>query len=84
MNKHTIDLKCFAYNGERIYYYVKDVDINLKEVRGREMASAYIVICDDKKNQRDVFHVYDERYNVLYAMPDDAKRWYEEYLNETK
>lgn len=63
-----------------MYYFVKNIE--LKEVRGKEMASALIVVCDENDTQNDVFAVYDERRKVMYAMPDDVKRWYEEYLSE--
>ena len=41
-----------------------------------------MVICDENGTQIDFFAIYDDRYTVMYAMPDDAKRWYEEYLSE--
>ena len=72
--------KSFQYNGNTIYYFVKNIE--WKEIRGKEMASALMVICDENDNQNDFFAIYDERYKVMYAMPDDALRWYEEYLNE--
>ena len=74
------DMKSLQYNGGTIYYFVKDIE--WKEVRGKEMANAIMVLCDKNGTQNDVFAIYDERYKVLYAMPDDAKRWYEEYLSE--
>lgn len=80
MGKEVINKKQFLYNGQTICYFVKD--IKWKEIRGKEMASAIMVICDENNNHNDFFAIYDERYRVLYAMPDDAKRWYENYLCE--
>lgn len=74
------DMKSLQYNGETIYYFVKDIE--WKEVRGKEMANAIMVLCDENGTQNDVFAIYDERYKVLYAMPDDAIRWYKEYMND--
>ena len=71
--------KKFIYGGKTIYYLVKD--ITWKEVRGKEMAKAFMIIFDENNVQKDVFAVYDERYIVMYGMPDDAKRWYKEYIN---
>ena len=71
-------MKNFQYKGETIYYFVKDIE--WKEVRGKEMANAIMVICDEKGTQNDVFAIYDERNKIMCAMPDDAKRWYEESI----
>ena len=76
------DMKSFLYKEETIYYFVKD--IKWKEVRGEEVANACMVVCDENGTQNIVFTIYDERYKVIYAMPNDAKRWYEEYLNKNK
>ena len=80
MHKELISKKSFLYNEKTIYYFVKNIE--WQEVRGKEMASALIVVCDENDTQNDVFAVYDERYKVMYAIPDDVKRWYEEYLSE--
>lgn len=74
------DMKSFQYNGKTIYYFVKNIE--WKEIRGEEMASAFMVICDKNDTHNDFFAIYDERYKIIYAMPDDAKRWYEEYISE--
>ena len=39
-------------------------------------------VFDENHNALDVFQVYDEKTQVLYAMPDDALRWYKEYMND--
>ena len=75
-----MNLKCFQYKAQILYYFVKD--IQFKEVRGKEMADAYMVICDENMNQKDFLRVYDEKYKVLYAMPIDAEKWYKDYLKE--
>lgn len=67
----------FIYKGKIIYYFIKDIE--LKEVRGKEMANAIMVICDQNDNQKDFFSVYDEKDKVLYAMPSDALRWFEKF-----
>ena len=74
------DMKNFEYNGQTIYYFVKD--ITFKETRGKEMASGYMIVCDENSNQTGVFALYDERTKVIYALPNDAKRWYDDYLNK--
>lgn len=74
------DMKSFRYNGETIYYFVKDIE--WKEVCGKETANAIMVICDKNGTQNNVFAIYDERCKVMYAMPDDAARWYKEYMND--
>lgn len=35
------DMKSFQYKGKAIYYITKDIDINLRERNGVEMASCY-------------------------------------------
>ncbi len=74
------DVKSFQYQGKTIYYFVKDIE--WKEVRGKEMANALMVLCDENGTQIGAFAIYDERYNVMHAMPDDALRWYKEYKND--
>lgn len=71
--------KNFQHKGRTVYYFVKDIEC--KEKHGKEMASAIMVICDEDDAHIDCFSIYDERYKVLYAMPSDALRWYEEYLS---
>ncbi len=72
--------KSFTHNGQTFYYFTKDIE--LTEARGKEMAAAFVVLCDDNDNQIDFFRIYDERIKVLYAMPNDVSRWYLEYLSE--
>lgn len=84
MNDFYANLKSFEYNGKTIYYNIKDIDIRLKPIKGVEKASAYMDIFDENHNAIDVFQVYDEKNLVIYGMPSDAKRWYEEYLNDKK
>ncbi len=76
----SVNKKSFPYKGSAIYYFVKNIE--WKEVCGKEMASGFMVICDENDAQNDFFAIYDEKNKVMHAMPDDAKRWYEEYLNE--
>lgn len=80
MENDTVNKKSFVYNGHTICYFIKDIE--WKEARGKEMASAIMVMFDENGTQNDVFAVYDERYRVAYAMPDDALRWYKEYIND--
>lgn len=70
----------FQYNGNTVYYFVKNID--WKEIRGKEMANALMFICDENDNQNDFFSIYDEKYKVMHAMPNDALRWYKEYLSK--
>ena len=74
------NLKCFLYKGDTIYYFLKNIE--LKDICGKEMASAYMVVCDKEGKQKDVFHVYRERYEVLYAMEQDVCKWYEDHLKK--
>ena len=74
------DKKSFQYKGKTIYYFVKDIE--WKEVRGKEIANAIMVLCDENGTQNDVFAIRDERYKVMYAMPDDAEVWYEKHINK--
>ena len=75
------DMKSFQYKGKTIYYITKDVDINLRDKNGVEMASCYMEVFNDDYNAFDVFQVYDEKAKVLYAMPSDAMKWYENHTN---
>ena len=75
------DMKSFQHKGKTIYYITKDIDTNLREKNGVEMASCYIEMFDDNHNAFDVFQVYDEKAKVLYAMPSDAMKWYENHIN---
>ena len=77
MNSFLNELKYFEDKNQKRFYLLKDIVI--KEHRGEEMASANITIYDENRNEIDVFAVYDERYKVLYAMPQDVKRWFEEH-----
>lgn len=74
MYKRVDDLKCFEYKGEILFYELKDVE--LKEYRGKEVASAYMTVYFEDGNIYDGGKVYGERYTVLYAMPEAAKRWF--------
>ena len=80
MNRELVNKKSFSYKGQEIFYFVKD--IKWKETHGKEMASAFMVVCDENDTHTDVFAIYDDRIKVMYAMPHDAQRWYEEYLSE--
>ena len=75
------NMKSFSYDGKIIYYITKYVDINLRERNGVEMASCYMEVFDENHNAFDVFQVYDEKLKVLYAMPSDAMKWYENHKN---
>lgn len=75
------DMKSFPYKGKTIFYITKDIDINLRERNGVEMASCYMEVFDENHNALDVFQVYDEKTKVLYAMPSDAMKWYENHIN---
>lgn len=55
------DMKSFQHKGKTIYYITKDIDTNLREKNGVEMASCYIEVFDDNHNAFDVFQVYDEK-----------------------
>ena len=84
MSKDVINKKSFVHNGQTIYYFVKNIE--WKEIRGKEMASVFMVICiicNENDDQNDFFAIHDERNKVMYAMPDDAKRWYEEYKRKS-
>ena len=74
------DMKSFPYNGKTIFYITKDIDNNLRERNGVEMASCYMEVFDENHNAFDVFQVYDEKLKVLYAMPVDAQMWYENHV----
>ena len=41
-------MKSFQYKGKAIYYITKDIDINLRERNGVEMASCYMEMFDDR------------------------------------
>lgn len=68
------------FREKTISYCVKD--IKWKETKGKEMANALMVVCDENNNQIETFAIYDEKYKVMYAMSDDALRWYEDYLSK--
>ena len=76
------DMKSFQYKGKVIYYTTKDIDINLRERNGVEMASCYMEVFDENHNALDGFQVYDEKLKVLYAMPADAEAWYENRITK--
>lgn len=42
------DMKSFQYKGKAIYYITKEIDINLRERNGVEMASCYMEVFDDR------------------------------------
>ena len=76
------DMKSFQHKGKTFYYVTKDVDINLREKNGVEMASCYMEVFDENHNALDPFQVYDEKLKVLYAMPADAAVWYENHITK--
>ena len=80
MRKDIINKKCFIHKGQTLYYLVKDIEF--KEVRGKEMAKAIMMIRNESDTKNYTFAIYDEKDKVLYSMPDDALRWYEEHTND--
>lgn len=76
------NFKFFNYDNRVIYYNIKDIDIKTREINGIEIATAYMEVFNEEYTQFDVFQIYDDKYKVLYAMPVDAQKWYEEYLKE--
>ena len=79
MGKYSNKKKYFVYNDETLYYIIKDIEPT--EHNGEEWARAFMLIFDENDNNKDSFIVTDERIKVLYAMPNDAKLWYEKYKN---
>ncbi len=84
MSEFFENFKSLEYNNKTIYYCLKDINIHLRNIRGKEMAKAFMMIFDENKNQIDLVPVYDEEIKVINAMPFDAKKWYEEHINDSK
>lgn len=76
------DMKSFQYQDKTIYYITKDININLREKNGVEMASCYMEVFDKNHNAFDVFQVYDEKLKVLHSIPIDAEVWYEKHITK--
>ncbi len=79
MNDYSSNEKSFTYEGQTLYYSIKDVEFSVH--KGIEWATGIMLIFDENHIHKDTFAVSDERNKVLYAMPNDAKFWYEEYKN---
>ena len=41
-----------------------------------------MVVCEDINLPYEAFEIYGKSEKIQYAMPDDAKEWYEDYLKK--
>ena len=72
----------FELNSKTYYYYVKDIENILNRHGEIEASKAIMVVCEDINLPYEVFEIYGESKKIQYAMPDDAKEWYEDYLKK--
>jgi len=82
MKEPLIEKRYFEYEGKTLGYIVKDI-VPL-ERKCKEMARAIMQVNEEKKDRYELVPVYDERDKVFYALPGDAKRWYESFLKEKR
>lgn len=72
----------FEFNNKTYYYYVKDVENILNQQGEIEASKATMVVYEDINLPYEVFEIYGESKKIQYAMPDNAKEWYENYLKK--
>ena len=72
----------FELNGKTYYYYIKDIENILNRQGEIEASKAIMVVCEDINLPYEAFEIYGKIEKIQYAMPDDAKEWYEDYLKK--
>ena len=76
------NLRSFELNSKIYYYYVKDIENILNRHGEIEASKATMVVYEDINLPYEAFGIYGESKKIQYAMPDDAKEWYEGYLKK--
>ena len=72
----------FELNNKTYYYYVKDIENILNRQGEIEASKAIMVVCEDINLPYRAFEIYGKSEKIQYAMPDDAKAWYEDYMKK--
>lgn len=72
----------FELNNKIYYYYVKDIENILNRQGEIEASKAIMVVYEDINLPYEAFEIYGKSEKIQYAMPDDAKEWYEGYLKK--
>jgi len=76
------NVRRFELNNKTYYYYVKDIENILNRHGEIEASKATMVVYEDINLPYEAFGIYGESKKIQYAMPDDAKEWYEGYLKK--
>ena len=72
----------FELNNKTYCYYVKDIENILNRQGEIEASKAIMVVYEDINLPYEAFEIYGKSEKIQYAMPDDAKEWYEGYLKK--
>lgn len=76
------EFRKFELNNKTYHYYVKDIE-NILNGKGEiENSKATMVVYGDLNLPYEFFSIFDESKRIQYAMPEDAKEWYEDYLKK--
>ncbi len=76
------ELRKFELNNKTYHYYVKDIENKLNRNGEIEKSKATMVVYEDLNLPYEFFSISGESKRIQYAMPDDAKKWYEDYLKK--
>ena len=76
------NLRRFELNNIIYYYYVKDIENILNRQGKIEATKATMVVYEDINLPYEAVGIYGESEKIQYAMPDDAKEWYENHLKK--
>ena len=76
------EMRIFELNNKTYHYHVKDIENILNRQGEIEATKAKMVVYEDINLPYEVFEIYGESRKIQFAMPDDAKEWYEYYLKK--
>ena len=76
------NVRKFELKNKIYHYHVKDIENILNRQGEIEATKAKMVVYEDINLPYEVFEIYGESKKMQYAMPDDAKEWYENYLKK--
>lgn len=76
------NMRRFELNNKTYYYYVKDIENILNRQGEIEVSRATMIVYEDINLPYEAFRICGESEKIQYAMPDDAKGWYEDYLKK--
>lgn len=76
------NVRRFELNNKIYYYYVKDIENILNRQGEIEASKATMIVYENLNLSYEAVEIYGESEKIQYAMPNDAKEWYEGYLKK--